>query len=370
MSYDAAVRWRLHRASVRTEAAPVHAAVWLAFMAGACMLHEPTPDDESEFVDLYLEDGIEICGGQLDAYDRFVERIYEFYTGAGPGDFRVAVHAAADPDCDEGRSCALNGTVWLRQDFAQYHEITHIMQGQVDGGSIPSLKEGTAESLGPMAPISYGVDWLADVEPDFLFASTGADVDYPRAAAFTRFVIDRWGIDSYRTFFRAMGELDTADEDDYRREFEAVFGQPLDDAWPVFLSEPRCAYDFPFCEQRNPIELPFELNGVDCSEAETLGYDATALDLPSNQVPYLPATILHLDNAAPRTVTLELEYVTIYLGGCGDCASQEPALLLGSSDNPDFPPIRFDLDLQAGTTVFFVRSQAGGTSRVSISAAD
>jgi hypothetical protein len=148
-----------------------------------------------------------------------------------------------------------------------------------------------------------------------------------------------------------------------------MFGESLDEEWPVFLSEPRCAYDVAFCDLRHPIELSFELNGIDCTDPDTLGYDASVLGLPSNEVPYRPATILHLDNATPRAGTLELEHVVIYPGGCGDCSSQEPALFLGSSDDPDFPPIRFDLDLQAGTTVFFVRSRSVGTPRVSITEA-
>jgi hypothetical protein len=331
-----------------------------------CVDPVPAPDEQSAYVDLYLHDGIEVCGGQLDAYDRFIEHVFEFYADQSPIDFKVDVHAEEDPDCPAGQSCARSGSVWLGADLGQYHELTHIIQGRVDGGSILSLKEGTAEGLGPAIPISYRASELSDLEPDFLFAENTADLSYPHAAAFTRFMIERWDMKSYRDFFRAVGDLEAPGEVDYRREFESAFDEPFDESWSAFVSDRRCAYDFPVCDIRTPIVLPFELHGIDCSDPETIGYDSTALDLMPAEVPYRPAKTFHLDNPESRTVTFELEYVTIYLGGCGDCDQQEPSLVLSSSDDPDFPPIRFDLELQAGTTVFYVRARAGGITRVSI----
>lgn len=320
-------------------------------------------------MDLYLHDDIEICEGQLDAYDRFIDHIFPFYTGGPAAGFRVDVHVLADPDCSTGQSCAKDDAVWNGQDFGQYHELVHIMQGRLDGRSMRSLEEGMAEALGPSAPLSYSARDLEGLEPDFLLATSYADVDYAHGAVFTRFAIERWGIERFRELFRALGEIDGADEDDYRREFEAMFGEALDDVWPIFLSEPRCAYNFSFCDLARPIELPFELDGIDCSEPGTLGYDATALDLPPLEVPYEPATVLRLESAEPRTVTFELEYVLVYLGGCGDCSVQPPALFFGSADNPDFPPNRLDLELQPGPTVLFVRSRPGGTPHMRITEA-
>jgi hypothetical protein len=343
--------------------APLGAA--LSFLLPACQLDAPVPDEQSTYVDLYLHDGIEICEGQLDAYDRFVERIFPFYSGEPAAGFRVDVHVLAEPDCP-GQSCVKDDAVWLGNDFAQYHEIVHIMQGRLDGRSMASLEEGTAEALGPALPLSYSVSNLDDLEPDFLFATSGADVDYPHGAVFTRFAIERWGVERFRELFRALREIDGAGEDDYRREFEATFGEALDDVWPLFVSEPRCAYGFPFCDQSQPIELPFELDGIDCTEPGTLGYDASVLDLSPIEVPYRPATILRLDNAEPRILTFELEYVSVYLGGCGDCSLQPPALVFSSSDDPDFPPVRLDLELQPGPMVLFVRSRPGGTPHMRI----
>jgi hypothetical protein len=341
----------------------------LSLLLPACQPDAPAPDEQSTYVDLYLHDGIEICEGQLDAYDRFVERIFSFYTGEPAAGFRVDVHALAEPDCPQKGSCVKGDAVWNGQDYGQYHEIVHIMQGRVDGRSMRSLEEGTAEALGPMAPLSYSARDLEGLEPDFLFATSQADLDYARGAVFTRFAIERWGIERFRELYRALGEIDGAGEGDYRREFEATFGEALDDVWPIFTSEPRCAYNLAFCDLAQPIELPFELHGIDCSEPGTLGYDASALDLPPIEVPYRPATILRLESAEPRTVTFELEYVLIYLGGCGDCSVQPPALFFGSSDVPGFPPIPLDLELQPGSTVLFVRSLPGGTSRIRITEA-
>ena len=33
-------------------------------------------------------------------------------------------------------------------------------------------------------------------------------------------------------------------------------GESLDDVWPIFTSEPRCAYNLAFCDLSQPIELP------------------------------------------------------------------------------------------------------------------
>lgn len=345
-----------------SSAVPLGAA--LAILLPACQPDAPIPDERSTYVDLYLNDGIEVCEGQLEAYDRFVERSFPFYAGEPATGFRIDVHVLADPDCREGGSCARDGAVWLKDDYAQYHELVHGIQMHVDGRSMPSLEEGTAEALGPGAPISYSALDLEGLDPGFLFAASYDDVDYPRSGAFTRFAIERWGTERFRELFRALGQIDDAGEDDYRREFEAAFGEALDDVWPVFLSAPRCAYNLAHCDQPEPIELPFELDGIDCRDPETLGYDGSALDLPPTQVPYQPARILRLTSTGPRTVTFELEHILVYLGGCGDCSAQPPALFFSSSDVPGFPPTRADLELQAGTTILFVRPRSGGTPRM------
>lgn len=341
----------------------------VSLLLPACQGDAPVPDEQSAYVDLYLHDGIEICAGQLDAYDRFIDRIFPFYTGEPAAEFRVDVHVLEDPPCPRSASCTNHDAVWLRSDPAQYHELVHIMQGRVDGRSMISLFEGMAETLAPLDPFSFSARDLEGLEPDFLFATSYADVDYRHSAVFTRFAIERWGIERFRELYRALAEIDGAGEDDYRRELEATFGEALDDVWPVFVSEPRCTYNLSFCELSQPIELPFELDGIDCSEPGTLGYDASSLDLLPIEVPYLPAKILRLDNAEPRTVTFELEYVLIYTGECGDCPVQPLPTAIMTSDTPGFPPARFDLELPSGSTVFFVRSLTGGTSRLRLTEA-
>lgn len=345
----------------------------VSFLLPACQSDAPVPDEQSAYVDLYLHDGIEVCAGQLDAYDRFVDRIFSFYTGEPAAGFRVDVHVLEEPPhCPRNASCINHDAVWLRTDPAQYHELVHIMQARVDGRSMISLFEGMAETLAPLDPFSFSASDLEGLEPDFLFATSYADYpfeNYRHGAAFTRFMIERWGIERFRELYRALGEIDAAEADDYRREFEATFGEALDDVWPVFVSEPRCTYNLSFCELSQPIELPFELDGIDCSEPGTLGYDASSLDLLPIQVPYLPAKILRLDSAEPRTVTFEIEYVLMYTGECGDCSVQPLPTAIVSYDTPGFPPSPFDLELPSGSTVFFVRAMAGGTSRLRITEA-
>ncbi|HET6583830.1 MAG TPA: hypothetical protein VFG69_10285 [Nannocystaceae bacterium] len=336
----------------------------------------PAPDLQSELVDLYLDEGIEPCAGQLDAYDRFIARAFDLYgQEAPPSELRVPVRVFREPPCPEGAlSCVRNGQVRLGGDLGQYHELVHIVQGYLDGGSIASLQEGTAEGMAPRIPLAYSTDSLAILDPDtqMLFATSAFDVDYVAAGIFTRFLIERHGIDAFREFFRTMGLREQPGEIDYRREFEGTFGETLDEAWPVFLSEPRCSYDLWYCDQGTPIELPFVLDGIDCSDPDVIGYDGPARGLDPPNLPYMPMKIFHLHNDQPRTLTFELAYVNMYIGGCGDCSEQlvyppHPSPLAGSSGAID-PP--FDLDFQAGTIVLAVRQSPLGPMHVAISEAD
>src|SRR5262245_39741670 len=138
------------------------ATLGIALGAVACG-RAPEPDERSEYLDLYLDDGIEVCRGQLDAYDNFIERIFDFWTGDDPGEFHGTVYVLteAPPECGENLGCTVNDTAWLSRGLGEYHELAHLMHLAVDGGSSAVLQEGTAEALGPLYAHSYSTDELA-----------------------------------------------------------------------------------------------------------------------------------------------------------------------------------------------------------------
>lgn len=338
-----------------------------ALSASACTDREP--DARSEYVDLYLDPGLEVCGGQLASYDGFIEKLFDVWGGtAVPSDFRVAVHARRRARCD-GHSCASPGNTWLFGDPGQYHEIGHVIHYQLDGQSVAALEEGTAEALGSLGGIAWRESQLASVSRDFLYASELSATEYPHAAMFTRFLADRHGAPSFRSFFRRMGELDHPDQHAFDSAFQDIFAESVDAAWAEFVSGPRCAYDYWFCSDPIPLALPGEFEGIDCSDERTLGFDATSTDL--GPALYQPTAVLGFSNDRDRRIRIELSHAFVYFGRCGDCEAQaaSPATLLESNEeNPDYS--QQVLSMAAGEYFLIVRQIPGGTTRVTVAPAE
>jgi hypothetical protein len=211
-----------------------------SLILGAACGDEPEPprdppDAQSAYVDLYLDEDIRACGRQLDAYDQFIERIFEVWTGSSPDDFRVDVHVSTEPRCPSSLSCADPHGVYLATRFGEYHELVHAMHFATDGLSAPSIDEGLAEALGPGHPLAgegYANPGLA---VDVLFEKSPTASAYGPYALLTRFLLDRHGADAYRTYFRGMADPGQRAPEDFEREFELAFGEYLDLAWSEFL---------------------------------------------------------------------------------------------------------------------------------------
>jgi hypothetical protein len=311
---------------------------------------------------MYLDDGIVACGGQMEAYDQFLERAFKLWTGdLPPDDFRVSVHVVTEPACGV-HSCANETDAYLARDLGQYHELAHLMHSFLDGASAESLEEGTATALGPLAPIAFTPDMLAGLDRGFLFAPELTATEYGYTGAFTRFLIERHGVDAYRELFRSLSQ--GSSEEEYLSAYQRAFSEDLDLAWADFGTGSRCTYDLWFCDQATEARLPFEQTWTGCGTHDTLGFDAS--DAGAADEEFRSVRIVQIVLDEPRTVMIEMEFARVYLGRCGDCTEQIPGILLASVDDPDFPPSRVDVPLEPGTYSLIIRSQPGGPPRVGV----
>lgn len=170
-----------------------------------CPAEPDPPDEQSEYVDLYLDDGIEVCAGQLAAYDRYVEQVFERWAGEEPPpDFRMRLNALADAEdvleiCGStSAGCAGHGEAWVSSgsNWYPYHELTHLIIDQLDGRSAPALEEGIADGFS--SPTGGHVPFGANM--DFLFATSADDFVYSTASLFFRFVSERHGMPAFREY--------------------------------------------------------------------------------------------------------------------------------------------------------------------------
>lgn len=359
--------------SSRVPLAGLGIVVVISTAVAACMPPEANePHARGAFVDVYLDEGLELCGGQLDSYDDFLLRIFESYAGTQPGDFRASVHAVRSVEntpCGDYLSCADHGIAWITQDLGQYHELVHLMQGYLDGRSIPSLEEGTAEAFGPLAELAYAVEQLGTFDAEFLFAEELTATQYGRAAVFSRFLLERAGSARYRDFFRAMKDARETGEEVFREEFLDAFDEDFGTVWGEFVAAPRCAYDYWFCGQPAPVrELPLEVSGVDCEDPDTLGFSDPRAE--KTRGAFRAEKVIRFNLGQDGPVTFELAHSDAYLGRCGTCTNQVPVTLLASFDTPGMPPLPFDVDLPAGEYVLILRDGGAGDALIRAYVAD
>ncbi len=325
------------------------------------------PDEQGEFVDIYYEDeSLRACGGQAASYDAFIRWFSDAYAGTDPGEFRAQVRTTRSPEvpCGEFPSCAVDGVAWISQELGQYHELVHLMQIDLDGRSLPSLEEGTAEAFGPLAPLAITANEAQEIAPTFLWNRQLTSTDYVRAAMFARFLVDRTGVERYRSLFRDAADLPDADEAEFRAQYSISIGEEFDVSMDAFQSLPRCAHDFWFCSAATPMELPLTEVGIDCDDLTTLGYKDDAM-LPKGGA-FRMERVIRFSVDQTASVAIALEHATAYLGKCGDCSQQVPVVLLASLDTPGFPPVPVDLELTEGTYVIVLREGSEGTASLSI----
>jgi hypothetical protein len=317
----------------------------------------PTPDARGHYLDVHLDEGIEICAGEVAAYDDFLRGAFGLWGEQVPEDFRVSVYAKRDSGCSIGTSCAPEGEVRLGTQASAYHELGHAVHQALDGRSVTSLEEGVATALGPLQPFVLQRSTLADASVDFLFATDRMDADSGLGAVLTRYLIEQYGVDSFRGFFRALGGAAPPSATEIEQQFEIAFGEPLDDVWGVVTSEDRCGYDLWYCEPWAPQALPVEIDGIDCDAPTTRGFEA--LDYVRPSAPYRPQALVHVEVDEPRTLVVtggDIAHAVFQFARCGECMPP-PAPTPVYEDLADCQeqvcnPVAFEYAVEPGRYVF------------------
>lgn len=310
---------------------------------------EPQPDGRGEYVELYLDDGLEACEGTLAAYDRFLDRAFTSWTGEPPPEgFVVPVHVLHESACSHGFSCASRGGAWLTSQLGEMHELAHVMHQATDGRSAVWLSEGVATAFGDFP---HAGTLASDVKPDSVFVDSAQDLDYGQAGVFTSFLMDRHGVAAFREYFRAVGAIDDPLPADFEREFAIAFGEALDVAWPVFLSQPRCTFDLKLCDgMSTPIDIPFEIDedDISCDDPHVMGF-ADSNPVRNEYYDYSPYRIVTFELYEERDIVMEASNAYWVLTSCGDCTARSARYMPGDrlpmqgatwSEHPElrFPP--------------------------------
>lgn len=185
-----------------------------------------------EHVEVWASEGLEVCGGNVEHMDRFVERFREVVGPRPEAEALHRYHVLDEEDweileelggCPRGSAGCTAGrrTVYARG-VPYVHELVH---AEIYGRHDSYLEEGIAELFGsPKLGSSPG---QASVEEGIDVRGVYLDYEhYPRAAHFARFLVDRHGIDGFlRVRDRTTAE---SDYDAVDRAFEAALGVSLD----------------------------------------------------------------------------------------------------------------------------------------------
>lgn len=155
--------------------------------------------ERGEHVEVWASDGLEVCGGNVAHMDRFVERFREVVGPRPEAEARHRYYVLDEEDwallgwCDDLAGCTIERRTIYARRLPSRHELVH---AEIAAGGHSLLEEGIAEAFGdgpPDAwPFTYDVEEALDLG-DARLPFEG----YQRAAHFSRFLIDRYGIDGF-----------------------------------------------------------------------------------------------------------------------------------------------------------------------------
>ncbi|MCY1056182.1 hypothetical protein [Nannocystis sp. SCPEA4] len=343
-----------------------------AFMTGCTETYEV----RGRQVVVEADAGLTMCGGTLEHMDRFVERFAAeigLPLADGPWiEFRwlTPEHFAARNPCGGMPACALIRTVYASE-IPHEHELVHSAASDL-GLAHPFFVEGLAMAFEGGTRDAKPTD----DEPDEAGSEDGEDGEatarprvlealrapyawlpgeyYMLAGAFTRYLIDRFGLRLHLEFYRRTWYADR-----YRglaREFLSVFGVTLEEVVLDFEAERAdCHYAgwrFKLLECEAP-ELAWDDQRLarnftlDCDDAAAVGVAGVDVRTSHSFTVATPGRF--------RVELRERDGVRAMLGSCGGC--ERPALArLRAADGPQ------ELELPAGR--YFLRAEAAASDPV------
>lgn len=196
-----------------------------------------------EHVEVWASDGIEVCGGNVEHMDRFVEAFRDFVGPRPEAEFHRYYVLDGDDweELDRCRDGATGCVVRHRTVYARMIPSTHeLVHAELGAGGHTLLEEGIAEVFGNVdpdrMPLGYEIlDALEHGNNDLPFEA------YQRAAHFTRFLLDQHGIDAFLKLRDATSLGDDADRLD--EAFDEALGISLDEALADYAEFPELCFN-------------------------------------------------------------------------------------------------------------------------------
>jgi len=258
-----------------------------------------------EHVEVWASDGIEVCGGNVEHMDRFVEAFRELVGPRPEAEFH-RYYVLNEGDWEELGQCEGAGgcTVLRRTVYSRVVPSTHeLVHAEIAAGKHTFLEEGIAEVFGSAEPddMPIGYEILDAVER----GNNDLPLEgYQRAAHFTRFLIDRHGIDGFLELRDATSVGDDVEE--LGRAFMEALGSPLEQELSEYAEFPslcfNAGYRFPLLEcaaPSSPWQDPttfIETVDLTCGREDVLGpFDGEIFALRAFEVLELGAYSIEVD---------------------------------------------------------------------------
>ncbi len=236
------------------------------------------------------------CGRALEILDEDVATM-EQETGLPlPGGVKITYywlpdHMSLSPCSDWVSGCASDYTIFTTNS-SHYHEVVHILTARLGPGHA-FFSEGFAEAFNRRSrfELSDEEDIEERIKRCLIPYAVSADIDYPLAGKFTRFLITEYGLEQMKkAYARISPGFDEAGVD---RVFKAVFGGSLNSIIDKFIHEaPECYATQSNCHEMDTSDrwkdgvwkYEFEMS---CTEAvaEASGgeiFQSTVVDVPSS----------------------------------------------------------------------------------------
>jgi len=221
--------------------------MWIvaAFLTTGCqeegLPHFGTLQYESESFEVWASEGLEACGGTFEYTEQwlvaFRDRIGERSNREKHIFYWLSPEDQDRSSCRSGTAgCALHQYAVIYSTIIPHeHEIVHV---ELDAIPPSFLREGVADVFGSIRSPNTNV--ITNIEELFEMDQISG-YGYQTAGRFSRFLIDRYGLDGYFDLYEALdGETSRAA---LEAGVEEVLGVELDELVAEFESFPRCSVD-------------------------------------------------------------------------------------------------------------------------------